>query len=183
MSYSHVCVCLLVSSHPHILIPSGTYVLVGILRSLHPRILIYSDSCVFGCILASSHPYVIFPGLYVFTCILPSSHPCIVRFVRTCWYPCIVISSDSYVFPFVLASSYPQIHVCFLLSLHLVIVIFLYIILIYISQTNIWINTLKKIKQFTIQQKNKTYAILDSTLKQVIVRLHSRAAYLYTYNL
>ena len=116
--------CLLVSSHSHILIASGTYVLVGILASFHPRILIYSDSCVFGCILASSHPYVIFPGLYVFTCILPSSHPCTVRFVRTCWYPCIVISSDSYVFPFVLASSYPQIHVCFLLSLHLVIVIF-----------------------------------------------------------
>ena len=74
MSYSQVCVCLLVSSHPHILIPSGSYVLVGIL-----------------------------------------------------------------------ASSYPQIHVCFLLSLHpLILISFLYIILIYISQTNIYINTLKK---------------------------------------
>ena len=34
-----------------------------------------------------------------------------------------------------------------------------------------------------IQQKNKTYTTLDPTLKQVIVRLHSSAAYVYTYNL
>ena len=56
-------------------------------------------------------------------------------------------------------------------------------ILIYISQTNICINTLKKEKkaiQFTIQQKNKTYTILDPTLKQVMVRLHSSAAYIDT---
>ena len=113
MSYSQVCVCLLVSSHPHILIPSGSYVLVGIL-----------------------------------------------------------------------ASSYPQIHVCFLLSLHPLILIFFIYILIYISQTNIYINTpKKKIMQFTIQQKNKTYTTLKPTLKQVIARLHSSAAYIYTYNL
>ena len=48
------------------------------------------------------------------------------------------------------------------------------------------LNTLKKEKKknhtVTIQQKNKTYTILDPTLEQVIVRLQSRAAYIYTNN-
>ena len=41
----------------------------------------------------------------------------------------------------------------------------------------------KKNHKVIIQQKNKTYAILDPTLKQVIVRLQSNVAYIYTYNL
>ena len=49
------------------------------------------------------------------------------------------------------------------------------IILIYISQTNIYINTIKKEKKkshaIIIQQKNERYTILDPTLTQVIVRL------------
>ena len=51
---------------------------------------------------------------------------------------------------------------------------------------NIYINTLKKEKktiQFTIQQQYKTYTILEPTLKQFILRLHSSAACIYTYNL
>ena len=56
-------------------------------------------------------------------------------------------------------------------------IFFISITLIYISQTNIYLNTLKKRKEksnhaIVIQQKNKTYTILDPTLKQVIVRLH-----------
>ena len=47
-----------------------------------------------------------------------------------------------------------------------------------ISQTEIYINTLKN-QTNVIQQKNKTYIMLDSTLKQVIVRLHSIAAATY----
>ena len=34
-----------------------------------------------------------------------------------------------------------------------------------------------------IQQENKTYTIPDPTLKQVIVRMHSSDAYIYTCNL
>ena len=57
---------------------------------------------------------------------------------------------------------------------------FFSVILIYISQTKIYTNALKKKKNHAIimQQKNKTYTTLDRTLKQVIVRLHSSAAYI-----
>ena len=52
------------------------------------------------------------------------------------------------------------------------------IILADILQTDIYINTLKT-QTSVIQQKNKTYTMLDPTLKQVIVRLHSIAAATY----
>ena len=126
--------CLLASSHPHILISWG--------------------SCMLACILASSRPHIL---RFLCICLLSLCH--IPRFVCVCLYPRI------------LTSSYPQVHTYLLVSLHPHILrfmcvsfypcilsssIFLYIILIYISQTNICINTLKKIMQFTIQQKNKT---------------------------
>ena len=133
----------------------------------HPRILTYLYPKVHACLLASLHLHILIP-------------------------------SGSYVLVGILASSYPQVHVCFLLSLHPHILrfmcvsfypcilsshSFLYTILIYILQTHIYINNFKKIMQFTIQQKNKAYTILEPTLKQVIVRLYLSAAYIYTYNL
>ena len=78
--------------HPRILTSLYPEVHACLFASLHSHILIYSDSCVFGCILTSSHPYVIFPGLCVF-----------------CLYPRI------------LTSSYPQVHTCLLVPLHLCI--------------------------------------------------------------
>ena len=159
--------CLLASSHPHILISSGSYVLVGTLASSHPHILRFL--CIW-----------LYPHVLTSLCHIP-------RFVCVCLYP------------HILTSSYPQVHTYLLVSLHPHILrfmcvsfypcilsshFFIYIILIYISQTNIYINTLKKkIMQFTIQQKNKTYTILDPTPKQAMVHLHSSAAYIYTYNL
>ena len=62
-----------------------------------------------------------------------------------------------------------------------------HIILIYISQTNIYINTLKKEKNKQsykyIQQSDKTYTILHPTLKQFIVSLQSSAGYIRMYNI
>ena len=52
------------------------------------------------------------------------------------------------------------------------------IILVDISQTDIYINTLKNHTSI-IQQKSKTYTVLGPTLKQVIVRLHSIASPTY----
>ena len=54
---------------------------------------------------------------------------------------------------------------------------FFSIILIYISQTEIYINTLKNHTSI-IRQNNKTYTILDPTLKHVIVRLHSSVTHM-----
>ena len=140
---------------------------------LHPCILTSSYTQIPVYLVVSSRPHILMSYSQVCVCLLVSSHPHI------------LIPSGSYVLVGILASSYPQIHVCFLLSLHpLILISFFYIILIYISQTNIYINALQKnIIQFTIQQKNKAYTILDTTLKQVIVRLHSNAAYIYAYNL
>ena len=95
-------VCLLVSSHPHILISLGLctmsacwyshvrtssypyvhvlQVLVGTLTSSHPHILMFVYSV---CLLVSSQPHIlIFLGSYT-----PGA----------CWYPCIFISSYLYV--------------------------------------------------------------------------------------
>ena len=142
--------------------------LVGILVSSHPYILRFMRACLYTCILASSHPHTLrFIRACWYPCILAPSHLHILRFMciwlyphvltslchytQVCVYlfvsshPHILITSGSYVLVGILASSYPQIHVCFLLSLHpLILISFLYIILIYISQTNIYINTLKK---------------------------------------
>ena len=54
----------------------------------------------------SSHPHIISLGSCTLTCILASSHPYILMFVCTCLYPRI------------LTSSYPQVHVHSLASLH-----------------------------------------------------------------
>ena len=201
--YPEVHACLPASFHPHILIYSDSCVFGCIPPSSHPYV-IFPGLSVFTCILASSYPHTFrFIRACCYPCILTfsytqipvylvvSSRPHILMsYSKVCMcllvssHPHILIPSGSYVLVGILASSYPQIHACFLLSLDPLILIFLYITLTYISQANIYINTLKqKIMQFTIQQNNKTYMILDPTLKQVIVRLHSSAGYIYAYNL
>ena len=97
-----------------------------LLASLHPHILSYTQIPMY--LVVFSRPHILMSYSQVFVCLLVFSHPHNLRFIRTCWYSCILISSDSCVFPFILASSYPQIHVCFLLSLHSLILIFLCIV-------------------------------------------------------
>ena len=130
-----------------------------LLASSHPDIFISWGSCMLACILASSHPHILRSlCIWLYPHVMSYSQVCVCLLVS--WHPHILISLVSYVLVAILASSYRQIHVCFLLSLHPHILRFmcvsfypcilssrfyLYIILIYISQTNIYINTLKKV--------------------------------------
>ena len=98
--YHQVPVYLLALLHP------CSCVLVGILASWHPEILISSVSCVLVFILASAYPHVLrFPCIWLYPRILTSSCR-IPRFVFAFLYPCTH------------KSSYPQGHVCLLVSLY-----------------------------------------------------------------
>ena len=85
--------CLLVSSHPHILISLGSSTL---------------SACWYSCILTSSYPYV--HVLWVFVNILASSHPHILRFM---YFGYLLVSSHSHTLRFMycrclLISSHPH---------------------------------------------------------------------------
>ena len=104
-SYPQVHVCLLVSSHPCILIFSGSCAPVGILTSLRPNIFRFIYPCLHPCILISS-------GWCVLACILASLRPHVLRFMCACWYP------------HILTSSYPQVYVCLLVCSHIQVNVF-----------------------------------------------------------
>ena len=130
--------------------------LVGILASSYPFILRFMRTCLHPCILTSSYTQI---PVYLIVSSRPSilmsySQVCVCLLVSSHLH--ILIPSGSYVLVGILASSYPQIHVCFLLSLHPLIPIFfyIYIILIYISQTNICITALKK-KSYKLQYNKR----------------------------
>ena len=126
LSFPHILSFMCACWQPRILTSLYPELHACLLASLHAHILV-SQIPVY--LVASSRPHILMSYSQVCVCLLVSSHPHTIRFIRTCWYPCILISSDSCVsfYPYILSSSF-----------------FLYIILIYISQTNIYINTLKK---------------------------------------
>ena len=108
--------------------------------SSHPWILITSGSCVLACAFASSHPQTF--GSFVLVDICTSLHPHILRLVCACWHPCILTSlypevhvcllaslhhiliySASYVFGCILTYSHPYVilpdfYVFFFVSSH-----------------------------------------------------------------
>ena len=130
-----------ISSHPCILISSGSCVPACIFTSSHPHtfgfmcacwhpriltpyILRFMRACLHPCILTSSYTQV---PVYL----VVSSHPHILRsYSQVCAcllvpsHPHILMPSRSHVLIGILASSYPQIHVCFLLSFHPLILIY-----------------------------------------------------------
>ena len=125
-SGSCVLACAFASSHPQTF---GSFVLVDICTSLHPHILRLMCACwhpciltslypeVHVCLLASLHPHIlIYSASYVFGCILTYSHP-------------YVILPDFYVFFCILASPnpHPQVHECSLVSFHPHILSFMYV--------------------------------------------------------
>ena len=101
-SYPQVRVCLLVTSHPHIILSSGSCIWCA---CWYPHILTssYPYVCVLRLLvgtLTSSHPHIL---MFVYSvCLLVSSQPHILIFLGSytpgaCWYPCILISSYLYV--------------------------------------------------------------------------------------
>ena len=116
--------CLLVFSHPHILIPSGSCVLVDICASLHPHILRFMCACwhpriltslyaeVHLCLPTSLHPHIlIYSDSCVFGCILTCSQP-YVMFPGFCVFACILASSRPHTLRFICTCWYP----CILIS-------------------------------------------------------------------
>ena len=85
---------LFISLHPLVLIFFCLCVLACVFVSLHPCILRFMHPCLHPCMLISS-------GSDALTCNLVSSHPYIVKvmYFVCCWYP------------HILTSSYPQVHV------------------------------------------------------------------------
>ena len=105
---------LLASSHPHTLC---SCVLARIIAFLHPLILRFMCPCLHTFILISS-------GSCVLARILAYSHPHILRFISVSLvysHPCIFISSSicACLYPCILTSSYPEVHVCLLKSCYL----------------------------------------------------------------
>lgn len=75
--------------------------------SSHPWILITSGSCVLACAFASSHPQTF--GSFVLVDICTSLHPHILRLMCACWHPCILTSLYPEVHVCLLASLHPHI--------------------------------------------------------------------------
>ena len=128
------------SSHPCILISSGSCVLACIFASSHPHTFGFMCACshlhilashtlrficaswhpciltslypeVHLCLLASVHPHIlIYSGARAFGCILISSHPHILMSYSQVCV-CLLVSSHPHI-------SYPQVHACLLVSLH-----------------------------------------------------------------
>ena len=104
--------------HPQILASSYSKVHMCLLEFWYPHIIISWGSCVFAWILASSHPHILrFLCIWLYLHILTSLFH-FPRFMYLCLYSRILIPSGSFVIIGMPASSYPQIHVCFLLSFH-----------------------------------------------------------------
>ena len=99
-----VCTCLLLYSHPYILISLGAYALT---RSLHPHILSLVCACLYPHVLTSSYPVL---RLMYSVCLLVTSDPhiLILRFMYSGY---LLVSSLSHTLRFMYSR-------CLLISLH-----------------------------------------------------------------
>ena len=139
--------CILASSHQHILVfvctclysrivtSSYPQIHVPLLASMHPDIIRFMCACLYPSRLTSpycqvrkfqlvsSHPSSSYSQVHNLVCILVSLHLNIIMLICACLHTCFLISSINRLtfacwYHRTVASSYPQIYVCFLACLY-----------------------------------------------------------------